>query len=441
MRASASAEKSLILDNGDMWTGPVESTVLRGEPVVAAYNALGIAAANVANHEFDFGMKVLRSRASEADFPFLGANVSDAASGAQPDFLRPWIVEERNGVKVGVIGLSFRGTPKTTLKKHVEGLTFGDYAETLRREVPKMKAAGAEVIAVLLHDVPAVGHALVREVGAALGIHLVVAGQDHRKSEEVIDGVPVVNPGPFGASYARFDVTVDPESRAVRAVEPTIVDVAGRLEAPPHPPVAELAAIAEGARARTQALVSEELGRLAKPLPVGSFSRSPLGHFIVDSWLDALGDAIDFAVLNHGAIRQPLPAGAVSLADITSVMPFENNIYIVELTGAELFEQLAIDHPVVAGFTWSYRDGEGGREVASVVDDGGAPLDEEAVYRVAILDFMYTGGDGYTFAAVDGSPVDTGLSWRDPVVRALTAATERMRAIDPNPGARARELP
>lgn len=437
-RDAVTADNAIIVDNGDMWTGPTESTLLRGESVVEAYNALGVTAANIANHEFDFGKEILRARAAEAKFPFLGANVVRAGTSEHPDFLKPYVIVERDGVKIGVIGLSYVGTPQTTLAKHVADLEFKPYAETLRAVVPKVKAEGAEVIVVLLHD-EVKAAAKVFEDNPDLGVHIVISGQNHRKERTEVAGVPIVNPGPFGRSYVRFDVKVDRESRAVKSVEHEIVDVTGEIGAPPYPPSAKLAAISERARQKAKSLSSEVLGRFAKPLQLGSFANSTLGQFVVDSWLSEFPE-VDVAMLNHGALRQPLPSGPIAMGDIVSALPFENNLLIVTLTGAELKRQLAIDSPIVAGITWSYRERKGRRKVVSVVDRVGKKIRDDEKYTVIILDFMYTGGDGYTFEKLDTAPIDTGISWREPVVRALRLAQSTNRKLSPRSGARARKL-
>lgn len=440
-RHGATGDSAIIVDNGDMWTGPVESTVLKGEPVVAAYNEMGFAAANVANHEFDFGLDVLKARADEARFPFLGANIVVSDTGKAPDFVKPWTIVERNEVKVGIIGLSFKDTPKATMAKNVEGLRFEGYLETLKRAVPEVRSAGAKVVVLLLHDVSTEGESLVRSLSEDISVDLVVAGQDHRQSKSVVGDVPVVNPGPFGASYARFVVHYDSALGSVTSVDADIFYVSGPVDAPPYPADPSLNAIAQNAKERTVSLSGVEVGTLNEPLAVGSFASSPMGHFIVDAWLEALSEQAELAMVNHGGIRQPLPAGPVSLGDITSVMPFENNIYIVELSGSEIVSQLAIDHPVVGGLTWTYRETPAGREVLKVLDGRGFALNPDTTYRVAILDFMYNGGDGYEFARLDKSPVDTGLSWREPVIRAFRRSSAEARQIIPYPAARAKQLP
>lgn len=437
-RDHVTPDNGIIIDNGDMWTGPTESTLLRGESVVEAYNAMGVLAANVANHEFDFGIEMLRARAQEAKFPFLGANIVLAGTMDQPDFVKPYVITERDGVKIGVIGLSYLHTPKTTMAKHVAEFEFKGYAETLKLMLPKIRAEGAEVIAVLLHDEVPIAAEVFKQ-NPDLKVDLVIAGQNHRKERTEVEGIPIVNPGAFGRSYVRFDIEVDRKTRAVKSVKHEIVDVTGEVGAPPFPAVPELAAIAERARQKAKSLSSEVLGRVGKPLPVGTFANSTLGHFVVDAWLAEFPE-VDVAILNHGALRQPLPSGPINMGQIISAQPFENNLLITTLTGAEIKLQLAIDSPVVSGISWSYKERKGVRKIISVVDRLGKKLKDGKKYTVIILDFMYTGGDGYTFQEMDTAPVDTGISWREPVVRALRNAQSTNRKLSPRSGARARKL-
>ncbi len=430
---------AIILDNGDMWTGPTESTLLRGESVIQAYNEIGFTAANVANHEFDFGLEILRARVSEAKFPFLGANIVKAGTNESPDFVKPFTIVERDGVKVGVLGLSYVGTPQTTLAKHVKDLEFKGYKETLETFVPKVREAGAAAIVVLFHDEASIAKSVIESM-PDLKVAAVVAGQNHRKEQFEVRGIPIVNPGPFGRSYVRFDLAIDRDTKTLSGVKHEIVDITGDVGAPPYPPSPALSAIAEAARQKaTRGLSEQDLGRLSQALPVGTFASSPLGNFVVDSWLTAIPDA-DFAMLNHGAIRQPIAAGAVRVGDLLSVMPFENNLYVVTLTGDQLASQLAINGPIVGGMTWSYRERDGRRTVVSMIDQRGQKIRRNKKYRIVILDFMYTGGDGYEFKELDTAPVDSGLSWREPVMRTLRTAEATNRKVKVRTGARARKV-
>jgi 2',3'-cyclic-nucleotide 2'-phosphodiesterase/3'-nucleotidase len=430
---------SVILDNGDMWTGPTESTFLKGEPVIQAYNELGLTAANIANHEFDFGQDVLSARVQQAKFPFLGANIVRAGGTERPSFAKGFTVVERDGIKIGIVGLAGIDTPETTLAKYIAGLEFKPYVDTLKLVLPELKKAGAELVVLLLHDSVEAAERML-SANPDLGVSFVIAGQTHRRGEAVVGSTPIVNPGPFGRSYVRFDVAVDRASKKLSTpVKYEIVDVSGDIGAPTFAPEPKLVAIAESARQRTESLSKEPLGHLAEPLPVGSFGESPLGNLITDAWLGAV-PKVDVAICNHGAIRQPLAAGPVTIGDLMSVLPFENNLYVVQLTGKQLKAELATDKhdgPSVAGITWKYKQGPNGRTVLSVVDRRGQPISDSKTYRVIINDFMYTGGDGYAFKELDAKPEDTGLSLREPIMRVLRAAEAASHPVEVMTTARA----
>ena len=365
-REKVTGETAVLVDNGDMWTGQTEATMLKGKPVVEIYNRLGFAAANVANHEFDFGVNELEARAAEAKFPFLGANIYRKGTEERPAYVKPWTIVTRNGVKVGVIGLSYIDTPRTTLAKNVADLEFRGYADTLRAELPELRESGAEVIVVLLHD--EVGRAeAVFSANPDLKVDLVVSGQNHRKERTEVNGIPIVNPGPFGRSYVRFDVILDAESRKVFRIDDETVNVSGLIAQPAFPQPKDVTDIVERASKAVESMASIGVGPLGASLARGTFNASPLGNFVVDCWLAAFPDA-DIAFLNHGALRQDLEAGPVTMGDLFSVLPFENNILAVRLTGAQVKSQLAIDHPVVGGLTYRYRERDGDRQILDVSD-------------------------------------------------------------------------
>src|SRR6187551_3225373 len=120
----------LLLDGGDMFQGTLESNLAEGADIVRAYNAIGYTAAAVGNHEFDFGPAgplatpssddddprgALKARASEAKFPFLVSNISDAKSGSRIKWpnMPASVLVEAGGTKVGIIGAATESTPYT----------------------------------------------------------------------------------------------------------------------------------------------------------------------------------------------------------------------------------------------------------------------------------------------------------------------------------------
>ena len=142
-----------------MFQGTLESNVTEGASVVAAYNALGYTAAAIGNHEFDFGpvgpaatsrtpaddpRGALKARASEAAFPFLAANLVDAATGRAVEWanVKPAVLVQAAGVKVGIIGVMTRGALTATIASNVGGLSVAPLAETIREPCDGPARAG-----------------------------------------------------------------------------------------------------------------------------------------------------------------------------------------------------------------------------------------------------------------------------------------------------------
>jgi len=97
---------TLFVLGGDTLSPSVFSTLFQGHQMIEAWNLLGLDAAVLGNHEFDFGPAVLRQRMAESRFPWLGANVLDPGTrrpwgGAQTALLREW-----SGMRVGLVGVT-----------------------------------------------------------------------------------------------------------------------------------------------------------------------------------------------------------------------------------------------------------------------------------------------------------------------------------------------
>ncbi len=86
------------------------------------------------------------------------------------------------------------------------------------------------------------------------------------------------------------------------------------------------------------------------------------------------------------------------------MLPFNNVLIDVELTGAELIRNIECCEPVAGGMTTAGR-----YALAS-----GTPIDPDATYHVLVNDFMYAGGDGFKFGEQDPDAYNTSIDWRQP---------------------------
>ena len=124
------------------------------------------------------------------------------------------------------------------------------------------------------------------------------------------------------------------------------------------------------------------------------------------------------AITNEGGVRQDLPQGELLLRDVRSVLPFNNYLLVVELSFDQLRRTLENPQAVVSGMSFTYRmRKDGTRRVESLLSNDGRALDRSKRYKVIINDFMYRGGDHFSFRDYDPEPEETAIDWREPVLR------------------------
>ncbi|MDQ3388239.1 MAG: CapA family protein, partial [Gemmatimonadota bacterium] len=140
---------TFILSGGDDMQGTAVSNVSWGSATIQAHNAAGYDGAALGNHEFDWGQDTLRARIAESRFPWLGANVYQAGTQRQPEWIRPWVMLERDGVRVGVVGVALSSTPQIVLAGRTAGLEFGAEAPAIDRSAREARAAGADFVVVM----------------------------------------------------------------------------------------------------------------------------------------------------------------------------------------------------------------------------------------------------------------------------------------------------
>jgi len=124
-------------------------------PMAAAMNHIGYDAAALGNHEFNYGISLLRAFADQLDFPLLGANALDDATGLPafaPYVIKTVEVEDEQPIKVGILGLTNPGIAIWD-KANVEGkMSFPGLVEQAKIWVPRMRAAGVDVVIVAAHS-------------------------------------------------------------------------------------------------------------------------------------------------------------------------------------------------------------------------------------------------------------------------------------------------
>ncbi|MBI4511840.1 MAG: 5'-nucleotidase C-terminal domain-containing protein [Deltaproteobacteria bacterium] len=470
----------VLVDAGDMFQGTLESNLGEGTAVVRAYNALGYDAVAVGNHEFDFGplgdavtprapgddpRGALKARANEAKFPFLLANVFDAA-GRKLDWpnVRSRTQLEIRGIKVGIVGATTEAMPRTTIRGNVSDLRVASLGASIETEARALRGEGAAVVVLTVHEggtcktldnpedlsscdrsqeIMAVAESLPKGL-----VDVIVAGHTHQGMAHVVAGIPVIESFANGRAFGRVDLEVDPKSKQVvrKKVHAPRFLCAG--DAPGGAPRKDAAACTAGTYEGADIVADEKLRALLAP----DFERartlkeqklgvhlettvrrayeeeSALGNFFADLML-FLHPGADVAMTNGGGLRADLPAGDLTYGHLFEALPFDNRFATVRMRGKDLKKILLANLSrrggifSVAGIHAKARCVNGQLEV-ELARKGGRPLADDAELTLMTSDFLATGGDSAlsSLNLPEGSIVlDEGLTIRDAIADLLRA--------------------
>lgn len=382
---------SLLLSAGDMIQGNNWANLFQGESVIEWMNAMRFDAMVVGNHEFDFGQEVLKKRISEARFPILGANVEGLG------VLNPYVIRERMGVKVALIGIVTEDVPLSTHPRNVAGLRFFSPEETANQYVKELRKK-ANVIVVLSH----IGFAGDRRLAERVkGIDVIVGGHSHTKIRRPVKlgETLIVQAWEHGKALGVLDLMI--KDGRVAGFEGHLEEI--RPERGQEEKTS--LAILEKYEERVDVVLHERIGEAAVDLDGENVRKreTNLGDFIADIMRKASG--ADGTLINGGSIRTSIKKGEVRMKDVYSVLPFDNYIVAIRLTGKQIKEALehgvsAVEEgegrfPQVSGFFFNYFPaGEKGARIKEI-SVGGRPIDPDKEYLVATNDFLAAGGDGY----------------------------------------------
>jgi 2',3'-cyclic-nucleotide 2'-phosphodiesterase/3'-nucleotidase len=416
-------EGTVLVDGGDCYQGTMISNLQFGRPVVEQMNALRYAAMAIGNHEFDWTADTLARRVAGMRFAALGANMVERRTKRPPRWVRPDTVVSRVGVRVGVLGLCYRFTPAVTMPRYVAHLRFEDDSTTAARMVPALKRRSDLVIGV--GHVPAetdagrraLGGDLVRLARGVPGVGAWFGGHSHNLVDDRVGGVPVMVAGSHGEAVAVCDLVVDPIGDRVVEARTTLV----RTFADEVTPDSAMAARAERWNDAVAAVAAAPVGRNARTLRRDRRGESEVGNLVADAMRSAAG--ADVALQNSGGLRADLAEGAVTRGHVYEVMPFDNVLVTLDLTGAEL--RRALEEGLaggrvtqVSGIRYSFDSGRPRFDrVVELADASGAPLDSARTYRVAVNDFMASGGDDYRALEGGRNRSNTGVLVREALER------------------------
>ena len=422
--AREAAPNSLLVDGGDQFQGTLFYTYYKGKAAAEMMTALGYDAMTVGNHEFDDGPEVLRGFMDAVGFPVLMSNADVSAEPHLADVLMPSTVIEKDGQKIGLIGLTPEDTPD--LASPGPNITFHDPVEAVKREIAKLEAEGVSRIIVLSHS----GFVTDQRIAAMVdGIDVIVGGHSNTLLANNIDGaagpypVWVDNPGggrtaivqayAYGKYLGRLDVTFDDAGVVTEATgEPLLMDASVATDEALAARIREMAGPLDEIR---NEVVADTTAPIEGSREVCRKQECEMGNLVADAMLARVrGQGIQIAIQNGGGLRASIDAGPVTMGEVLTVLPFSNLIATFQLTGADVVAALESGvseveegkgrFPQVAGLRYTYTMSKGPNEgrvsnVQVMMDGNWEPIDPDAVYGVVSNDFLRRGGDGYSIFA------------------------------------------
>jgi 5'-nucleotidase len=440
-RARAANPNTIFAHAGDAISPSPMSTVLRGEQMIAVLNALGLDVATFGNHEFDFGPGVLRQRMRESRFAWLSVNVVDRAGGAPFGGAARQRIVTFGPLRVGLFGLT---TPETaTTSAAGPGVEFLDSAIAGRTAAAALRRAGAHVVVAVTHQHMRADRAL----ADGGDIDVVLGGHEHEPLVAEEGKTLITKAGSDARYLVQVDLWLHPDGTLVERSW-AFHEVSARV--PDDPGVA---AVVRRYADRLDRELDAVIGHTAVPLEA---RRGPLrtretnlGNFIADAMRARL-DA-EVALMNGGGIRTDriVPPGPLTRRDVHGLLPFNNAVVKLAVSGARLRETL---EQLLAGLE---REGGGYLQVSGLrvaydprrpllqrvvrLEVGGAPADPARMYTVATVDYIAGGGDGITALRDARELVDavSGPQLAQVVLEAITAKG----TISPSIGGRLNHIP
>lgn len=408
--------QTFFFSAGDQFQGTAISNLTHGAVVNDAFKEMNLMASAIGNHEYDWGAHLIPEWSEDGGYPFLASNIVYKDSGEPVDYADPYMIQEvtlESGkvVKIGYIGLATPETAYKTAAEFVADIDFTDpvtaanyWTNYLRKEKK------VDAVVALTHlggfqnaDTGEITGEVYDLAMGTSGIDLILSGHTHRTIDGVVNGVQILQAYYNGRSLQVGQLTFNNRNRKLVEVDgyvKVLNDKQGYI--PPIDP--DVARIVKEYQAAVEPILNQKIGENVRALTHDTDkSLTPLGQWTAMTMAEIGGTQI--GLINGGGIREPMPAGDITMGTMYSIYPFDNTLVTMDVSGELLYslvEHLIVSGVARAGQFYGVRavvdpDLASGSRITSLTLLDGTPVDPAATYTLSTLDFIYTGGDQYDF--------------------------------------------
>ena len=437
---------TVAVTSGDnIGAAPQISSAFEELPTIEGLNLLKLDASTFGNHEHDRNIAHVQKVIGASDFQWVVSNYSslkDLTSGSKS--AKPYTIVERNGVKIGIVGSNTESTVEQVFPGNLVGpsgtIVIDSSVNGINAAIADVRALGAQIVVALVHqgwteNVEGVAVGRLPDLAAQIkGADVIYGGHSHLTYSSAIPGnvrksaTLVAEVRNAGVEYTRTTVCIKTSTNRVVG---SAVEYISKAEAAKLTPDATAAALVKKYKDQLAPKLDVKIGTVDAIFPRGGSpaversGETPLGNFTADAIRAKY--KTDFVFLNGGGIRDTFPAKTftpldktlvrpatsttgpydVTVGDALTIFPFGNSVSTTTITGTLLWKALENGvggaypadgrFPQISGFKFTFDSSKPiGSRVVTVTKLDGTPIAKDStVYRVATLDYVVQGGDGY----------------------------------------------
>jgi 2',3'-cyclic-nucleotide 2'-phosphodiesterase (5'-nucleotidase family) len=344
---SQGSEHSMLLAAGDNYQGSALSNYFEGEPVSKMMNELGVKYSAVGNHEWDWGSDMFAKFAEDGGITFLAADIFLNGTENRPDFCHPYVIANRAGRKIGIVGLTVTETPSLVSASAVAGYEFRAPGTWLKNMVADLRTVqNCDAVIALTHKSSA---STLTANGNEIGFDAIITAHSHQIVNTASNGVPVVQAGNNGRALAKLSLAFD-DNGLVNVTPAIYQGFTGSSVLPTGTVDATVAAMVAGYDAQIAPIMNEVIGVFGNASSVGknAWANQLVFDYIIrkasePGWKAGSGWNDFILIQNAGGWRSVAVGGAgdsVTVKFMWTLMPFDNEIYLFELKGSDLISLL-----------------------------------------------------------------------------------------------------
>ncbi|MBQ8657150.1 MAG: bifunctional metallophosphatase/5'-nucleotidase [Prevotella sp.] len=398
---------------GDFLQGNTTGAISKGQYIVDIMKQMDYHALALGNHEFDYGVPRMKELMAQLDVPVVCANLYEA--GEPEPMYAPYVIRQYGDKKVAFVGAT---TPETMI---LEGYSFYDtngillydlksenFYQLIQQAVDRARQEGADYVVVLSHvgETPqSMGFSSHLMVNNTRGIDVVLDGHSHEVIEDStavnLDGqkISVTQTGTQFANVGKLLIT--PDGRFITKLIKS-ADIPYENEA--------VAAVTDSIHKMVKAATSTVVAHTDYRLVVSDENdqwvvrnqETNAGDLVADAYRHAMKADIGFE--NGGGIRNDIMAGDITYGDIIGMLPYDNTLRRIAVTGQQLKEMLSRCTALVPVLDGNFPQCSGVRfivhskshtvsDIEVLQSDGSyAPLELNHTYSVAVTDYNHQGG-------------------------------------------------